>query len=256
MTEPEQDGPTVVSISDLRVACRNCTLFQLCLPIGLSEADLEMLDRIIKRRRAVKRGEYLYRAGQPFDSIFAVKSGSFKTFASSEDGREQVTGLFLPGELFGLDAISNERYGCSAMALERSSVCEIPFADLEALGAQMPNLMRQMVRIMSREISKDKRVLQATKTGAESKLAAFLLEIAERYRERGFSAKEFRLSMSRGDIGNYLGLAEETVSRLFTRFQDEGLLSAERKDIRLLDVPRLQMLARGARPEPEARAKA
>src|SRR3989338_3162900 len=227
------------------VACRDCSLFQLCLPIGVDRADLALLDRIIKRRRPVKRGEHLYRAGAAFESIYAVKSGSFKTSAYTEEGREQVTGLHLPGELLGMDAINSGAYCCSAMALERSSVCEIPFSQLEELGAQIPSLMRQTVRIMSKEILRDKRIMQITKSSAPGRLAAFLLSLSDRFRERGFAAHEYRLSMSRIDIGNYLGLADETVSRLFTRFQETGLLAAERRHIRLIDVPRLQALARG-----------
>jgi CRP/FNR family transcriptional regulator len=237
----------VINIDDLKVACRHCTLFQLCLPIGVNEADLEVLDRIIKRRRPVRRGEYLYRSGERFTSIFAVKSGAFKTFIFTEGGREQITGLHLPGELFGLEGISSGKYCCAATALERSSVCEIPFDRLEELGAEMPSLMRQMVRIMSREIGKDKQVIQVVKTGADGKLAGLLLSLSERFRERGFSANAFRLSMSRTDIGNYLGLAEETVSRLFTRFQDEGLLMVRRKEVKLLDIPGLRAIVLGAR---------
>jgi CRP/FNR family transcriptional regulator len=237
--------PTVIRLPDLTVACRNCTLSELCLPIGLAERDLEQLDRIIQRRRPVKRGEHLYRAGDRFGAIFAVKSGSFKTYTDTQDGREQVTGLYLPGELFGLEGIATGGYCCSAQALERSSVCELPFEALEGLGAQVPSLMRQMLRVMSREIGHDKRVLQATKAGAERRLAAFLLSLSERYEARGFSATEFRLTMSRADIGNFLGLADETVSRLFTRFQEDGLLSVERKHVRLHDVARLDAISRG-----------
>ena len=235
----------VIHLPARKVECRDCTLFQLCLPIGVDQADLVLLDRIIKRRRPVKRGEYLYRAGDAFESIYAVKSGSFKTSTITEEGREQVTGLHLPGELFGMDAISSGTHCCSAMALERSSVCEIPFSQLEELGAQIPSLMRQTVRIMSKEILRDKRIMQIAKSSAPGRLAAFLLSLSDRFRERGFAAHEYRLSMSRIDIGNYLGLADETVSRLFTRFQETGLLAAERRHIRLIDVPRLQALARG-----------
>lgn len=235
----------VIPLSTRKVECRDCSLFQLCLPVGIDQADLALLDRIIKRRRPVKRGEYLYRSGDAFESIYAVKSGSFKTSYFTEEGREQVTGLHLPGELFGMDAINSGAYCCSAVALERSSVCEIPFGQLEELGAQIPSLMRQTVRIMSKEILRDKRVMQITKNSAPGRLAAFLLGLSERFRERGFAAQEFRLGMSRVDIGNYLGLADETVSRLFTRFQEEGLLAVERRHIRLLDVPRLQAVARG-----------
>ncbi|MEK7262335.1 MAG: fumarate/nitrate reduction transcriptional regulator Fnr [Pseudomonadota bacterium] len=234
-----------VDLARLKVACQNCSLFQLCLPVGLGQGDLELLDRIIKRHRPVHRGEHLFRAGDPFQAIYAVRSGSVKTYAVSEDGGEQVTGFHLSGELFGMDAISSGTHCCSAMVLERSSVCEIPFDRLEELGARIPSLMRQTVRIMSKEILRDKRIMQITKNSAPGRLAAFLLGLSERFHERGFAAQEYHLSMSRIDIGNYLGLADETVSRLFTRFQEDGLLAVERKRIRLIDTPRLQAVARG-----------
>ncbi len=246
----------IVRLPSIRVECRDCALFQLCLPIGIDQADLALLDRIIKRRRPVKRGEYLYRAGDAFESIYAVKSGSFKTFSFTEDGREQVTGLHLPGELFGMDAISSGKYCCAAAALERSSVCEIPFDRLEELGARVPGLMRQVVRIMSKDIQRDKRIMQITKSNAEARLAAFLLNLSERFRERGFAAQEYPLGMSRIDIGNYLGLADETVSRLFTRFQEAGLLEADRRRIRLIDISRLRAVARGPAERLSSRAHA
>jgi CRP/FNR family transcriptional regulator len=241
----KKNSTNIITLSSLKVACHDCTLFQLCLPVGLNQSDLAQLDRIIRRRRSVKRGEFLYRSGDRFESIYAVKSGSFKTSSVTEEGQEQVTGLHLPGELFGMDAISSGAYCCAAVALEQSSVCEIPFNRFEELGAQLPGLMRQTVRIMSKEILRDKRTMQIAKNSASGRLAAFLLGLSERYHERGFAAAEFQLSMSRGDIGNYLGLADETVSRLFTRLQEEGLIEVERKRVRLLDVPRLQAIAKG-----------
>ena len=247
--------PNLVPLSTVKVECRDCALFQLCLPIGIDQAELALLDRIIKRRLPVKRGEYLYRAGDPFESIYAVKSGSFKTFSFTEDGREQVAGLHLPGELFGMDAISSGTYCCAAAALERSSVCEIPFDRLEELATGLPSLMRQLVRIMSKDIQRDKRIMQITKNNAEGRLAAFLLSLSERFRERGFAAEEYRLGMSRIDIGNYLGLADETVSRLFTRFQEAGLLDTDRRRIRLIDIPRLRAIARGLAGHPLSKAR-
>ncbi len=242
----QKETASVISLSTLKVACKDCTLFQLCLPVGVSEPDLQLLDRIIKKRRTVTPGEQLFRCGEQFGSIYAVKSGSFKTFVFAADGSEQVIGLHLPGELFGMDAINSGAHCCNAVALERSAVCEIPFERLEELAARVPSLMRQMVRIMSKEIMRDKRIMQITKAGAEGRLAAFLLSVAERYHERGFARDEYHLSMSRVDIGNYLGLADETVSRLFTRFKEEGLLQVERRHIRLLNIARLHAIARGA----------
>src|SRR4030067_1823244 len=147
------------ALAFFKAPCQNCSLFQLCLPVGLDRGDLELLDRIIKRRRPVHRGEHLFRAGEPFQSIYAVRSGSVKTYTVSEDGGEQVTGFHLPGELFGLDAINAGRHPCSAIALEATSVCEVPFDRLEELGREVPSLPRQMLRIMSKEILHDQSLL-------------------------------------------------------------------------------------------------
>jgi CRP/FNR family transcriptional regulator len=233
----------VIDLSALQVACRDCTLFQLCLPIGLGEADLARLERIIKTKRYARRGDYIFRRGEGFRAIYAVKAGSVKTVTIAEDGREQVTGFHLPGELFGLDAIAGGSHCASARALERTTLCEIPFDSLEDFGEEVPAILRQMLRIMSREIQRDHTLAHLANRSAEERLAAFLISISNRYRERGFSGSEFHLTMSRSDIGNYLGLAVETVSRLFTRFQHEGLLAARSKHIQLLDVDGLQGIA-------------
>ena len=238
-----------VDLARFKVACQNCSLFQLCLPVGLDRGDLELLDRIIKRRRPVHRGEHLFRAGEPFQSIYAVRSGSVKTYTVSEDGGEQVTGFHLPGELFGLDAINAGRHPCSAVALEATSVCEVPFDRLEELGEDVPSLPRQMLRVMSKTILHDQTLLAyLSKKTAEERLAGFLCSLSHRFSQRGFSAREFNLSMSRIDIGNYLALAEATVSRVFTRFQEQHLLSVVRKHVRLHDLDRLRELAGAAAP--------
>ncbi len=246
-----KQGSVAVEIDRLKVACQDCSLFQLCLPVGLEQGDLELLDRIIKRRRPVQRGEHLFRAGDAFHSVYAVRSGSVKTYTVSEDGAEQVTGFHLPGELFGLDAITASRHPCSAVALEATSVCEVPFDRLEELGAEVHSLPRQMLRVMSKAILHDQTLLAyLSRKSAEERLAGFLLSLSQRFASRGFSAREFNLSMSRIDIGNYLGLAEETVSRLFTRFQDQGMLVVERKHVRLTDLDRLRQLAGSATSAP------
>lgn len=237
-----------IDISGIRVACKNCSLFQLCLPVGISDTDLELLDNIIKRRRPVKRNEHLFQVGEPFQAIYAVRSGSIKTYAPTEDGHEQVTGFHLPGELLGLDAINTDNHPCAAKALETTSLCEIPFEQLEALGNRIPGLQHQLLKIMSKEILHDQSLLMLLgKKSAEERLAALLMSLSNRYRARGFSPTEFNLSMSRNDIGNYLGLAVETVSRLFTRFQEEGLLTVQRKHIQVRDPERLRQMATGAR---------
>lgn len=248
----------VINLSELKVACQDCNLFQLCLPVGIDQQDLEQLDRIIKRRRPVRRGEHLFQVGEPFTSIYAIRSGSIKSYTPTADGQERVTGFHLPGELLGLGAIHAQTHPCGAKALETASVCELPFNRLEELSARIPSLQHQLLRIMSAEILHDQGLLTLLgKKGAEERLAALLISLSNRYGERGFSHLEFYLSMSRSDIANYLGLAVETVSRLFTRFQEEELLIAHRKHIRILDLPRMRELASYNRPghaSSEARA--
>ncbi|MES9843679.1 MAG: fumarate/nitrate reduction transcriptional regulator Fnr [Candidatus Sedimenticola sp. PURPLELP] len=239
-------GRKVISFENIKVACKNCSLVTLCLPMGLEPDDVDKLDEIVKRNRPLHRGDHLFREGDKFHSLFVVKTGSVKTYAPSEDGGEQVLGFHLPGELIGLDAIEKEQHHCSAKVLETSAVCEIPFTNLEQLSSQVPSLQHQMYRLLSREIGHDEDMLTLLgKRSAEERLAAFLLSLSERFKRRGFSASDFYLSMSRHEIGNYLGLAVETVSRLFTRFQDEGLLKVERKHIQLLDFERLNRVIQG-----------
>jgi len=213
--------------------------------MGLDPEDMDRLDRSIKRSRPLHRGDHLFRESDAFHCLYIVKTGSVKTYAPSEDGGEQVLGFHLPGELIGLDAIENANHKCSAKVLETSAICEIPFGHLEELSTSMPSLQHQMYRLLSREISQDESMLTLLgKNNAEERLAAFLLSLSGRFKRRGFSPYDFYLSMSRHEIGNYLGLAVETVSRLFTRFQDEGLLEVERKHIQLLDLQRLENLSK------------
>ena len=237
----------VISFETLKVACRNCSLGMLCLPVGLVPEDVERLDGIVKRSRPLHRGDHLFRNGDRFRSLFVVKTGSVKTFTPGEDGGEQVLGIHLPGEIIGLDAIEREQHSCSAKVLETSAICEIPFARLEDLSSSIPSLQHQMYRLLSKEIGQDTEMLLLLgKKNAEERLATFLLSLSNRFKKRGLSATDFYLSMSRHEIGNYLGLAVETVSRLFTRFQEEKLLRVERKHIQLQDLKRLESLVVGS----------
>lgn len=233
--------PTVVTLNDLKVACENCSLSRLCLPMGLEEKDITRLDQIINRSKPHHRNDFLFREGDTFKGIYAVKTGSIKTYISREDGSDQVLGFHLPGEIIGLDAIETGAHGCTAKVLETTAVCFIPYEKLEKLSVEIPSLQHQMFRLMSREITNESNMLILLgKRNADERLATFLLSLSQRYKQRGFSATEFNLSMSRNEIGNYLGLAVETVSRLFTRFQDEGILKVERKHVELLDMEALQ----------------
>jgi CRP/FNR family transcriptional regulator len=234
----------VIDIASVKQACSGCNLRQLCLPLGIASKDVELLDALVKRRRPLARGRHVFRLGDEFRSLYAIRSGSVKTYTITEDGGEQVTGFHLPGEIIGLDAINSNQHPCAAKALETTSICELPFNRLEELASQIPGLGRQLMRIMSREIQGDEELLLLLgKKSAEERLASLLMSLSRRYKERGFSSREFHLSMSRNDIGNYLGLAVETVSRLFTRFQQQGLIEVRYKYIRLQQIDTLQTLA-------------
>jgi CRP/FNR family transcriptional regulator len=232
-----------ITCEGIKTACSNCNLRELCLPYGLNKCELERLDDLVSTRRRVKRGDHLYRAGAPFDAIYAIRSGFFKTDVLLEDGRDQVTGFQMAGELLGLDGISSEHHTCNAVALEDSEICAIPFSRLESLSREIQTLQRHFHKVMSREIVRDHGVMMLLGTmRAEERLAAFLLNLSQRFTARGFSHSEFNLRMTREEIGSYLGLKLETVSRAFSRFQDEGFISVQQKHIRILNVVGLKAL--------------
>ncbi|MCP5270163.1 MAG: fumarate/nitrate reduction transcriptional regulator Fnr [Burkholderiaceae bacterium] len=234
-------------LEPFKVACSNCNLRELCLPVGMSNDQLLKLDTLVSTRRTVQRGDTLFRSGEAFQSLYAVRTGFFKTCVASEDGRDQVTGFQMAGELLGLDGIGTERHTCDAVALEDSQVCIIPFHQLEDLSREVSDLQRQFHRIMSREIVRDHGVmLLLGSMRAEERLAAFLLNLTQRLQSRGFSASELILRMTREEIGSFLGLKLETVSRTFSKFQDEGFLEVKQRQIRILDQEGLQRLVNGA----------
>ena len=232
-----------IKMDAFKVACSSCNLRELCLPVGLSGTDLDRLDNLVATRRNVKRSEPLFRTGDEFQSVYAVRTGFFKTCISSEDGRDQVTGFQMAGELLGLDGISNDRHSCDAVALEDSQVCVIPYHQLEELSREFTDLQHQFHKIMSREIVRDHGVmLLLGSMRAEERLAAFLLNLTQRLQARGFSPSALVLRMTREEIGSYLGLKLETVSRTFSKFQEDGLLEVKQRDIRILDESGLRKL--------------
>lgn len=232
-----------ITVAGLKTACSQCNLQEMCLPFGLDNSEIDRLDELVGTRRKVKRQQNLYRAGDPFEAIFAVRTGSFKTDVLLEDGRDQVTGFQMSGEILGLDGISTESHSCNAVALEDSEVCVIPFAKLEELSREVGALQHQFHKVMSREIVRDHGVMMLLGSmRAEERLAAFLLNLSQRFTARGFSPAEFHLRMTRDEIGSYLGLKLETVSRAFSKFQEEGLVSVQQKHIRILDIPGLKVL--------------
>ena len=232
-----------IDLHHLKAVCSGCSLRELCLPMGLTPDEIEHLVQLVYTRRRVKRGESLYRSGDAFGSIYAVRSGFFKSGVILEDGRDQVTGFHMPGEILGLDGIGTERHTCGATALEDSEVCVIPFARLEEVSREVRTLQHQFHKVMSREIVRDQGVMMLLGTmRAEERLAAFLLNLSQRFVARGYSPAEFHLRMTREEIGSYLGLKLETVSRVFSRFHEARLVAVQQKHIRILDPDGLRAL--------------
>ncbi|MFA7269445.1 MAG: fumarate/nitrate reduction transcriptional regulator Fnr [Sterolibacterium sp.] len=232
-----------LTLTNLKTACSQCNLRELCLPYGLSELEIEQLDSAVGARRRIKRQQNLYRAGESFEAIYAIRSGFFKTDVLLEDGRNQVTGFQMAGEILGMDGISGESHTCNAVALEDSEVCVIPFAQLEHLSREIQTLQHHFHKVMSREIVRDHGVMMLLGTmRAEERLAAFLLNLSQRFTARGYSPAEFHLRMTRDEIGSYLGLKLETVSRAFSHFQEDGLISVQQKHIVILDHGGLKQL--------------
>ncbi|QEW07039.1 fumarate/nitrate reduction transcriptional regulator Fnr [Nitrincola iocasae] len=223
-----------------QVHCSTCSLSSLCLPVSLNMTEMERLDTIIDKSRPLKKGEHLFRQGDTFGSVYAIRAGSVKSYSITDDGEEQITGFFFPGELVGLSAYDTSTYPVSVKVLETTTVCEIPFERLDELSGHMPELRRQLLRTMSKEICNDQQMMMLlSKKNAEQRVASFLLKLSQRFHERGYSASFFRLSMSRNEIGNYLGLAVETISRIFTRFQTLGLIHVDGKEVEILDSEKL-----------------
>jgi CRP/FNR family transcriptional regulator len=236
----------------MKVACSNCNLRELCMPMALDEGDLGRIDELVATRHRVKRGALLFRAGDPFTSLYAIRTGFFKTCVTAPDGRDQVTGFQMSGEIIGLDGIVNDRHTCDAVALEDAEVCVMPFDRIAELSREVDALQRHFHRIMSREIVRENGVMLLLGTmRAEERVAAFLLNLVQRLHARGFSGTEVILRMTREEIGNYLGLTVETVSRTFTRFAGLGLVEVRARHVRILDPDRLRALLPHAPPDGE-----
>lgn len=231
---------------DHQISCTNCRLATICLPIALESQDIDKLDQIIQRGRPLQKGEHVYREGDPFTAVYAVRSGTLKAYRITDDGKEQITGFYFPGEILGMDGISKNQHASSAKALETAAICEIPFERLGELSTRLPTLQRHFFQLMSQEITQDQQLITLlSKNSAEQRIAALLLSISARNARRRLSANSFRLSMSRTDIGNYLGLTVETVSRVFSRFQKQGLLSVDNKEITIVDADQLRQVGNG-----------
>ncbi|MBK0393903.1 helix-turn-helix domain-containing protein [Ramlibacter algicola] len=224
----------------LTTACSSCHLKELCLPCGMSGPTVDRLDGLRFARRRVKAGQPLYRAGDAFQFIYAVRSGTFRSSLAAADGREQVSGFSIAGELLGLDGLAQGRHASTATALEDAEICAIPYDHLMELSTGSPDLQKAVGRLMSREIVREHGLmLLLGSMNAEERLAAFLLNVSQRMKVRGWSPSEFHLRMSRAEIGSYLGMKLETVSRTFSAFVQQGLLEVDKRHIRILDLERL-----------------
>jgi CRP/FNR family transcriptional regulator len=230
----------------IKASCSDCNLKGLCLPIAMDLKDIDKLDQIIQRSRPIQAGEHLYRSGDSFHSVYAVRSGSIKTYLVDDEGVEQVTGFFLPGEVLGFDGIGTHKHGCNVVALETSTVCEIPFDRLEELSRHIPTLQHHFFQLMGKQIESDHQMmLTLSKKNAEGRIATLLLSLSGRYGRRNLSPNAMRLPMSRMDIGNFLGLTIETVSRTFSRLHKEDIISVDGREVVIKDRQRLNELCHG-----------
>ena len=225
-----------MSSPELTINCQSCMFSHLCLPVNLNKEELESLDNIVERKRPVRRHDKLVSAGDKFHSLYAVRSGTFKSYITDKNGMEQVTNFHFPGDIIGFDALQDEVHNSCTQALETAMVCEFNYEMLEEVAMEHSKLRKQLMRFMSSEIKHDHQFMMLLSKGsAEGKMLHFISFLSERFDERGFSAMQFNLSMTRGEIGNYLGLTVETISRLLTRFQKEGLIKVEGKLITIID---------------------
>ncbi len=235
--------PLVDIVESLKVVCSNCNLRELCMPVGFNADEMQKLDDVVEKRRRVKQGELLFGSGDTFTSLYAIRTGFFKTCVTSEDGREQVTGFQMAGEVIGMDGIVSDHHNCNAVALEDAEVCVMPFADVEDLSRELPGLQRHVHKIMSREIVRENSVMMLLgNMRAEERLAAFLLNLVQRLHARGLSQSELVLRMTREEIGSYLGLKLETVSRAFSKFSEEGIIEVKQRYVKIIEPDALKKI--------------
>lgn len=225
-----------------QVSCSNCSLDNICLPRGLSQTEIDNISQVVKARKTLQRGDFIYREGDNFKGILAIKSGSAKLVANDNHGNEHILNILLPGELLGFDGLSDEKHGCAAIALETMTFCILPAANMDQLFQNLPSLTRELFRHSGEKMLVDRNQLVLSKRPAEERLAYFLISLSERLKRRGFSSSEFKLSLTRQEIGNHLGLALETVSRLLKKFQDDGLIVVQNRFIQIKNLHSLKSL--------------
>ncbi|PWK85783.1 helix-turn-helix domain-containing protein [Fulvimonas soli] len=243
---PEPPSP-IADDGDESHFCRTCAFAGACLAVGYGKPELSALHCLVEHVGPYRAGEHIFRTGDPFRAIFAVRAGTVKTCLVDKDGREQVLGFYLPGEVIGLNAIYPDHFPCDAVALETAYFCRFSFPAMSALAARMPAVQQHLFRLLSKELGAAS--LLAGDHSADERMAAFLVDLGERYASRGFSGTQFQLSMSRGDIANYLRLAAETVSRVLGRFRAQGLIEIEGRALTLRDAAGLRRIGQSLLPE-------
>ena len=240
---PQSMVSNVISIRDLRAHCATCSMRELCLPVGLAPDAMQALDALITVRRHFKKGKSVFRSGDSFAALYAIRSGSCKVSVLTEDGREQVLGYYIMGDIMGFDGIGSDHHGGQATALEDTEVCDIPFDRLEELCHRLVPLQHNLSRLLSRELTRDDNLLLVLGgMKAKERVVAFLLDLSNRYRQRGYSSTELLLRLTRSEIGSYLGLELETVSRSLSHLQAEGLVKIKNKAVQLINLPALRAL--------------
>lgn len=241
------DIHAVVELDKMRRTCAACGLHQLCLPSSIGSEDLHRLDDVVQSRRPLERGQAVFRNQMPFTSLYVVRSGSFKSYTTNEHGDSQVLGFHLPGEILGFDAVTSDQHQCTAEALERSTVCEVPYHKFSHIAAEVPELQRQLMRVLSREVQLDhEHLVMMGRRHAQERLAIFLKCLSARYLRLQRDPLALTLGMSRYELANFLGLVVETVSRLFTKMQAAGVLEVHRKTVRILDPAKLEAMCGAA----------
>ena len=227
----------------LQVTCQNCSLSELCIPRGLSQKDIERIANLVGQRKSLHKGDYLYRQGDKFRGILALKSGTAKLVVTDLGGNEFLAGYLLPGELLGFDALSDDRHHYSAVALEPVDFCEMPAEDLDELCRDVPTLLRELFRHAGKTLTTETDRFVLSQRSAEERVAGFLLDLSDRLSRRGFSGLDIKLGLSRQETGNYLGLALETVSRILKSLEELGVITVQAKHIRIIDKDRLRTLS-------------
>lgn len=244
-------SPNLSSVPSLRVNCSHCNLREHCVPLGLSLRDIDRLEDLIASRKRIHRGEPLFRAGDRFEAIYAIRLGFLKSSVMSSDGREQVTNFHMSGELIGLDGIANEVHSCDVIALEDTEVCVIPYERILAACSEIEDYNLHFQKVLSREIVRQHGLmLLLGSMHSEERLAAFLLNLSQRFESRGYSRTEFVLRMTRAEIGSYLGLKLETVSRVLSRFSHDKLIEVNQKHVHIIDADGLRAIVSGQNPGP------